>query len=228
MKSGELIAAYIFGSVGRGQQDASSDLDVLAVVRDGSGKVAEDVVAFFVPAEFAPLKLSISWYGTKRLREMFENGELFAWHLHKETIPVYDPGGFLPGLGVPAAYKECLANVSSFRKVLAAIPLQVKLNNGNAVYESGLIYVCLRNIAMAASWILRDVPDFSRYSSFNLETFEPCPISISEFECAMHCRMAGQRGEDPPPEVDGPFVLALVERLEPWIDELYLKLQRNA
>ena len=94
--------------------------------------------------------------------------------------------------------------------------------------SSGLIYVCLRNLAMAASWILCDVPDFSRYSPFNLETFEPCPISISEFECAMHCRMAGQRGEDPPPEADGPFVLALVERLEPWIDKLYLKLERNA
>ncbi|WP_425338909.1 nucleotidyltransferase domain-containing protein [Methylocapsa acidiphila] len=56
MKSGELIAAYIFGSVGRGQQDASSDLDVLAVVRDGGGKVAEDVVAFLYPGQICASK----------------------------------------------------------------------------------------------------------------------------------------------------------------------------
>jgi hypothetical protein len=228
MNSGELIAAHIFGSVGRGQQDGLSDLDVLAVVRNGSGKVPEDVVASHVSAELAPLKLSISWYGTDRLREMFRNGELFAWHLHRETIPVYDPGRFLAGLGVPAAYKDCLADVQSFRKVLAAIPTQIILNKGNAIYEAGLIYVCLRNIAMAASWVLCDVPDFSRYSPFNLDIVAPCPISVREFECAMHCRMAGQRGQDPPPGVDRRFVLDLFERLEPWIGDLHLTLQKNS
>lgn len=224
MMSGDLIAAYIFGSVGRAQQDQLSDLDVLAVVRNGSGKVAEHVVSKFVPTDFSSLKLSISWYGADRLREMFRNGELFAWHLHNETIPLFDPAGFLSTLGAPAAYKECLADVTSFQKVLAGIPGQVMLNQCNATYEAGLIYVCLRNIAMAASWVLCEKPDFSRYSAFNLRGVPPCPISVQEFECAMHCRMAGQRGQDPPSGVNAQFVLSLFERLDPWLANLQLML----
>ena len=85
MKSGELIAAYVFGSVGRGQQDELSDLDLLAIVKNGGGKVHEEVVASHIPRDLQCLKLSISWYGANRLREMFRNGELFAWHLYRET-----------------------------------------------------------------------------------------------------------------------------------------------
>jgi Nucleotidyltransferase domain len=95
MTGGSLLGAYVFGSIGRGDQDNLSDLDVLAVVKNGSGKIAESKIASYVPAQFGPLKLSISWYGGDRLRQMFRNGELFAWHLYRETIPLFDPEGFL-------------------------------------------------------------------------------------------------------------------------------------
>ncbi|MFC1459291.1 nucleotidyltransferase domain-containing protein [Microvirga arabica] len=228
MNSGKLIGAYVFGSVGRGQHDSLSDLDVLAVVENGSGKVDEALVASLIPDDLTPLKLSISWYGRNRLREMFQNGELFAWHLHQETIPLFDPHQFLKALGQPNHYRDCLADVASFQKVLSEIPLQVSRNESNAVYEAGLIYVCLRNIAMAASWALCEKPDFSRYSAFRLRGYYPCPISLSEFELTMSCRMAGQRGLDPPKGVDRSFVLDLFERLEHWVQGLTIALQREA
>lgn len=227
MKSGELIAAYVFGSVGRGQQDELSDLDLLAIVKNGGGKVHEEVVASHIPRDLQCLKLSISWYGANRLREMFRNGELFAWHLYRETLPLYDPTHFLTNLGQPTPYDGCVKDVMSFKKVLSGIPLQLAINEGNAVYEAGLVYVCLRNISMAASWLLCEVPDFSRYSCFNLKIAAPCPVSLWEFEKTMHCRMSGQRGGDPPPNVDSGFVLALFERLTPWLDELLLALHRR-
>jgi len=158
---------------------------------------------------------------------MYRNGELFAWHLHNETAPLYDPTGFLCSLGRPAAYKDCLADVDSFCSILSGIPAQVTLNECNATYEAGLVYVCLRNIAMAASWVLCEKPDFSRYSAFALSGIFPCPISVQEFECAMHCRMAGQRGQNPPSGVDARFVLALFERLEPWLTSLRLVLRER-
>jgi hypothetical protein len=227
MRSGELIAAYVFGSVGRGQQDKLSDLDVLVVVKNGSGRVSENLIAQLVPANLRSLKLSISWYGADRLREMFRNGELFAWHLHRESTPLFDPFGFLRGLGLPAPYRECLDDVSSFRSVLAGIPRQVMLSERNATYEAGLVYVCLRNIAMAASWVLCEAPDFSRYSAFSLRGIPPCPISVREFDCAMHCRMASQRGLSPPSGVDAQFVLALSERLDPWLSNLQFVLREQ-
>ena len=79
----------MFGSVGRGQQDRLSDLDVLCVVQNGAGRLAEGSIVDYIPPELCSLKLSISWYGGNRIREMFRNGELFAWHLHRETIPLH-------------------------------------------------------------------------------------------------------------------------------------------
>ena len=68
---------------------------------------------------------------------------------------------------------------------------------------------------------------FSRYSCFNLKISTPCPVSVWEFEKTMHCRMSGQRGGDPPPNVDSGFVLDVFERLTPWLDELLLALHRR-
>jgi hypothetical protein len=228
MKKGELIAVYVFGSVGRGQQDSLSDLDLLAIVKNGSGKVPESSIVSRVPDAFRDLKPSISWYGGDRLREMFRNGELFAWHLHRETFPLYDPTGFLAGLGSPAPYQDAVADARSFQTVLKGIPSQINANEHNAVYEAGLIYVCLRNIAMAASWALCEFPDFTRYSPFQLRGIRGCPISRQEFEVTMACRMAGQRGNAPPAGVCRSFVSDIYRRLEPWIEELCITLVRNS
>lgn len=226
MSSGELIGVYVFGSVGRGQQDSLSDLDLLAVVKNGAGKVGELSIVSYVPETLQGLKPSISWYGGDRLREMFYNGELFAWHLHRETLPLYDPISFLKGLGKPSEYRDAVADTRSFQKVLRGIPSQITVNEYNAVYESGLIYVCLRNIAMAASWLLCESPDFTRYSPFKLGAIREFPISRREFNLTMACRMAGQRGKFPPAGVDRPFVLDVYRRLDSWIEELCLSLER--
>ena len=152
--------------------------------------------------------------------KMFRNGELFAWHLHRETLPLYDPTGYLHGLGAPAAYRDAIADTRSFQKVLRGIPDQVCANEYNAVYEAGLVYVCLRNIAMAASWSLCEFPNFTRYSPFKLSGIRECPISRREFDLTMACRMAGQRGNAPPVGVGAAFVLDVYDRLDPWIEEL--------
>nr|WP_221961646.1 hypothetical protein [Rhizobium leguminosarum] len=202
-----------------------SDLDVLAVVRNGQGRVSESELLSKVPNRFSNLKSSVSWYGANRIEQMFRNGELFAWHLFRETVPLFDPHGFLEKIGKPAAYTDSVSDVISFRKVLQGIPNEVSENRGNAIYEAGLIYVCIRNIAMAASWSLCNQPDFSRYSVFNLEGIPPCPLSLAEFEKTMFCRMAGQRGGVPPEGVDPNFVLGLHKRLAPWLEALQIKLE---
>jgi predicted nucleotidyltransferase len=223
--SSKLIAAYIFGSVARSEQDELSDLDVLAVVQTGGGKVDEAVVAQFVPPALRGLKLSISWYGQERLREMFENGELFAWHLADETQPIFDPSGFLAKLGRPGFYCDAAQDVASFLRVFSGIREQIMAGPHNAAYEAGLVYVCLRNIAMAASSRLCGRPDFSRYSAFRLHGLAPCPITPAQFDIAMRSRMASQRGYTPPPEATAGFVLDLIDRLGTWLTTLQTNLE---
>jgi hypothetical protein len=221
---GELTAVYIFGSVARGQHDSRSDLDLLAIVRDGFGKVDEEDVLSHVPAHLISLKAGISWYGQNRIVEMYKNGELFAWHLHAETTPLFEKQPFLTSLGKPMPYTEAAEDLRSFQNVMRGIPGQLKINEHNAVYEAGLVYVCLRNIAMAASSFLCAKPDFSRYSPFLLNDVDPCPISKAEYETTMACRMAGQRGLSPPSGVDSEFALNIFTRVEPWVEEVRLKL----
>lgn len=215
-----LIASYIIGSFGRGEQDELSDLDVLAIVKNGSGKFPDETIRKFLPKGLPPLKPSISWYGEARMRRMFQNGELFAWHIFQDNVPIYDPEGFIASLGEPSRYTEAVADIASFRRVLNEIPDQIKRHRSNAVYEAGLVYVCLRNICMAASSALNSQPDFSRYSAFKLETVDPCPISRREFDAFMLCRMAAQRGAEPPKNIEPEFVIDVYSRLSPWLETL--------
>src|SRR3546814_18239346 len=64
---------------------------------------------------------------------------------------------------------------------------------GNSVYEFGLLYVCVRNIAMSASWHLCPQPDFTRYAPLHLGAHR---LAVSKHinNIAMSCRMASQRG----------------------------------
>jgi hypothetical protein len=220
MNSPSLIAAYIFGSTARGDRDERSDLDILAIVRDGGGKVDVGQISNILPDRLKSQELSISWYGLNRLNEMFSNGELFAWHLHQETIPIFEVEPIIQRMGIPAPYTGSVDDICSFQNILCGIPTQVSEWPDNAVYEIGLIYVCLRNIAMAASWSLAPRPDFSRYSPFNLQGLRELPITRAEYELAMTCRMAGQRGMSPPLAANDQMAQDIYGRLSPWIEEL--------
>ena len=224
---GELLGVYVFGSVARGDRDLRSDLDLLAVVADGRGKVKEEDVHVHVPSEFLELEASISWYGQRRLGAMFDNGELFAWHLFQEAMPVFEAEPIIKNLGMPEPYLDAGADIASFEKVMSAIPAQLEAFPENAVYELGLVYVCLRNICMAASSKLCDRPDFSRYSPFRLDGFTPVPITQHEYDLAMGCRMSGQRGMRPPLTVSPSLVAEIHGRLALWITELRYILEKN-
>lgn len=213
---GKLLAIYVFGSVARAQGDAQSDLDLLAIVADGCGKVDEEDVLAHIPAEMRQFEPSVSWYGHARIGQMFRNGELFAWHLHREAVPIYDPQSVLSMLGPPAPYATGIDDVAFFEALLASIPLQLEAKPGNAVYELGLVYVCLRNIGMAASGAFATKPNFSRYSPYELPGVDPPPLTKSDYETAMACRMAGQRGIVPPAHVCPVETASWCRLLQPW------------
>jgi predicted nucleotidyltransferase len=223
--TGVLIASYIFGSVGRQDHDALSDLDILAVVEDGAGLVNEAVVLGSVPAEYRHLQPSISWYGAERLEEMFNNGELFAWHLHDQAKPLFDPDKFLSRMGLPGAYTEAEHDIASFLSILEGIPDALDKEPLNAAFEAGLLFVCLRNIGMAASAVLNDTADFSRYSCLRLSGASPCPLPAGKFDMLMQARMASQRGLAPPVEADDQWVREALVEVQPWLDEVLEKVR---
>lgn len=97
---------YAFGSVCRGDIDLDSDIDVLALTDR-------------VDHRFDPLVFSI--YSYSRIRELWNNGNPFAWHLHLESKLLFSSTGddFIAGLGVPKEYKKAASDCATFMEQCA-------------------------------------------------------------------------------------------------------------
>lgn len=207
-----VVNISIFGSWVRRDNDEHSDLDVLVTVLDGSGKTPEGEIAAFV----RPLiggEPSISWYGVKKLRAMFAQGDLFAWHLFLESKSV-GPYPDLPSIfGRPANYATAQTDIMELNSILAEVSAELSKAPKNAVFEMGILYVCARNIAMSASSKLCPSPHFGRYSPFALPI--EFPLTDDEYDLAMSCRLASQRGH-PPPLIRPEEVEDMQERLLAW------------
>lgn len=194
-----VVSVRLFGSMARGDNDQLSDADVLVVVEDRSGKVPEEAIRDFVMPWVGQLP-TISWYGRTRLAEMFNNGHLFSWHLAYESRPLWGPNQIEEIFGTPNQYCDAIIDIGSFRSIIESIPKALKQCPNNSIYEMGLLYVCIRNIAMSASWHLCDRPDFTRYSPYRLGA-QSLRASKTMYEAAMCCRIASQRGAMPSDKV---------------------------
>lgn len=204
----------VFGSYSRGDYDAQSDLDLLVVVKDGSGTTPERQIIEAIRSSL-PKEPSVSFYGERKLQALFEEGNLFAWHLFLEARGVEwfpRPSAVLKR---PNPYATSLEDIGGLVAILEGVSSQVARNPWNAVFESGILYVCARNIAMSASWHLKARPDFGRYSPFELPKECRFPLSEEQYDLAMRCRMASTRGEAPP-NVTSRTVEAMSAELSPW------------
>lgn len=197
-----IIGAYLFGSMARGDQDHSSDIDVLAVYREAPNISQRENFLMLAKTELGP-DIAIAEYSEKRLEEMFEQGHLFTWHLFQEAKPlktaVLSPEKMLI-FRRPAPYKTSLIDAERFVHLLVSIRKQLALSPGSLVHEAGLTYLALRNIAMSISSGILPKVDFTRQSPFVLSTAlgisAPCTyLEYIQLICARH---ASQRGRTAP------------------------------
>ncbi|WP_434729886.1 hypothetical protein [Rhizobium binae] len=206
-----ILNISLFGSKSRNDDDSNSDLDVLVVVANGTGKTSPDVVLKFVREELGGVP-SLSWYGMRKIRALFKSGDLFAWHLHLEAKTL--AGTNLATLmGAPSDYTNALSDISDLSGIARRVERSITACSANAVFEMGILYVCARNIAMAASWRLAPTPSFGRYSPYDLPI--PFPITRETYEIMLQCRMASQRGTRLP-AVCVPQVLEVQRNILKW------------
>lgn len=172
---------YIFGSATRGEISATSDIDVL-VVPLGNGQ-----------SEY-PAGWSV--YSPAVIQSYFESGRLFAWHLHLEAKCIHSakPMPYLSSLGIPAPYLSAGEDIDQLEGLLRESLREIQSRTTNLIYELGIVYTAIRDIAMAASWALLDRPCFSRDAPFLLPS--PCPIPQDAYEGAMLARHSSTRGSD--------------------------------
>ncbi len=69
---------------------------------------------------------------------------------------------------------------------------EIRSGSNNLIYELGIAYTAIRDIAMSASWFLMEKPSFSRYTPYLLPT--ACPLPIDAYHGAMAARHQSTRG----------------------------------
>lgn len=229
MSDGKLIGVILFGSVARGDNDAASDIDVLAIVESRSGRVDDELVRQHLPVSLHDTHPDISWYGSDRFREMSADGQLFCWHVYLDGMALYDPVGYVQDLGEPAPYKNMIADIDAFMAIAEGVEPQIQASQFNAVYELGVLYVCVRNVAMSGSWALLDRPDFTRNSPFHVSpSLADFGVDLETYSVSMQCRQASQRGGALPERVDKDAVVGYSQSARSWMSAVRAKVSGDA
>ena len=196
---------YIFGSAVRGEVSSSSDIDVLAV-----------------PLGTDQREYPNNWsvYSPETIESYFRAGRLFAWHLHLEAKCIYSFSKvpYLTSLGVPAPYSSVREDIDDLEEMLHQSLLEIRNKTNNLVYELGIAYTAIRDIAMAASWSLMDRPSFSRDAPYILPI--PCPISIETYRGAMLARHSSTRGSEHEIEAEKIAEKLLAAPLRSWVKDI--------
>lgn len=209
-----ILTLAVFGSQTRGDADNLSDVDILVVT--DSGKPDTKEISEFIEIKFNK-ESDISIYSLPRIKEMYETGHLFAWHLYSESQYIAYPGtkNLIMELGSPKPYTNASQDIAELISILESI--QTGLNN---VYEAGLLYVCLRNMAISASWYSELGLKFGRKAPFELSKNMPLlPLKIEEYDLLAACRHATTRGK-PCPSISDMDLLDYLNRGRRWALEL--------
>ncbi len=160
----------------------------------------------------------------RKIKSLFETGDLFAWHLHLESKLI--AGSCLEQIvGVRANYKTALPDIRDLCRIASSVDRVIKSCPENSVFEMGILYVCARNIAMAASGALAKHPCFGRYSPFAIPGID-FPIDRGMYELMIRSRMAGQR-RAAPPDISPDQVLETQQNLLAWSHAIIRAVERS-
>lgn len=198
---------YAFGSVCRGEVDTGSDIDLLAVV-EGFDK------------RFDPDMYSI--YTLSRLKEIWEQGNPFAWHLALESKLLFscDNIDVLGNLGKPNLYLNGIEDCKKFYNIFNKSVASIKASQSSIVFDLSTVFLAIRNFATCFSLAMSKHPDFSRSSAKRLEKHS-IPISDASYNTYEKSRILCTRGLGKDIDQDQiKFALKEIDTIDKWMCDL--------
>lgn len=205
---------YAFGSICRGEIGPSSDVDLLAVVEG-------------IDDRFDPNVYSI--YSYQRVRDIWAEGNPFAWHLAMESKLLFSTNGsdLLQSLGSPSRYQSCRQDCSKFYQLFVEARTSFRQNSTTRIFDLSMVFLGIRNFATCFSLGCLQKPDFSRHSAIRLGA-SSLPIGEEAYSILERSRILSTRGLGQP-IMDCEADLAAKEFpvVEEWMNTLLTEVPTN-
>ncbi|ATL99346.1 nucleotidyltransferase [Aeromonas sp. CA23] len=169
---------YAFGSICRGEYESNSDVDLL-VCTSGENENYD--------------KNKFSIYDYHRLKELWKEGNPFAWHLALEAKMIYSSDGvdFVRELGRPARYSNGEQDCLKFKALFDDACEQLITYNTSQTFQISCVFLAIRNFATCYS-LHEQKPVFSRYSPFKISPILQLTPDI--YSILLRARVLSTRG----------------------------------
>lgn len=169
---------YAFGSICRGEIDKYSDVDIIAIVDSFDERLDPD-------------KFSI--YSYNRIKELWKEGNPFAWHLYIESKIIYSSNekNFIAILGKPCEYQKGEKDCIKFYRLFESAVKAIKLETPSKTFELSNIFLSIRNFATCYQ-LANGIFCFSRDSALQME--EKVPIQSNSYSILEKARILCTRG----------------------------------
>ena len=171
---------YAFGSVCRGEIDNKSDIDLLAIVEGYDNRF--DLSTYSI-------------YSYRRLTELWQEGNPFAWHLALESKIIFSSNGedLIHELGRPASYERCAEDCRKFYDLYCKAVESISSGSSSLIFELSSIFLAIRNIATCFLLGQERIQNFSRHSALQMGE-KSIKISSNTFELLERSRILSIRG----------------------------------
>jgi predicted nucleotidyltransferase len=158
-------AVVLFGSVARGDDDRSSDIDLLVVSRDADLDAA--AVRARLPHRLRHPKLAVTCIQPRRLRWIWRRGDVFAHHLSAERRILFDRDGAVTALMASTPPRP----PSTIGTHLARAQAQLLAFDDLSPFRGELLFVLSSLYTLAKGLILTDLTrtgtaTFNRQAAF--------------------------------------------------------------
>jgi predicted nucleotidyltransferase len=203
---------YAFGSICRGEIDAFSDVDLLVINDD---LIVNDYVAN-----------TFSQYREETIRNLWEEGNPFAWHLYHESKLIFSFNSFdlFRQLGQPNPYKDIKSDFENLIGIFKDAKESLQKDASSAIYDLSIVFLVVRNIATCYELAIKKRFNFSRDSAMNMKEHK-LELNYDDYQTIKACRILSTRGKgiEPTDEELNRAVNCIIQ-IEKWISELRNKI----
>jgi hypothetical protein len=200
-------AHLCIGSICRGDILPTSDIDLIAIVDRYDERLNQD---------------DYSIYSYRRIQQIWEEGNPFAWHLALESKLLFasDQKDFMKSLNEPARYRKATLDCQKFFSLFREATHSVKMNPATVAFDLSMVFLAIRNFATCFSLGCLERPNFSRRSAIGIGQ-RSLSIEQSAFEILERSRILCTRAIGSP--IRAAEAAAAIEQfpyIEAWMERL--------